>query len=230
MFEVRTYKNIFAEKLNLIFDGYTNDSGIFYDQLLLSDFLAFNYIKIEENKEAILKSVGDETEDVRSSILQQIDNSNVLWNFNDLLYKSVFLLSFSILDKKMRDVCLTCCIHNNLLELRKFKARNNKDKDLLIYRKYLESEMKVNFTELTERFDALLKFVDIRNCIVHSNSEIRSNNNLSYFKDWSTISVNEDYLYIKKKEFVLYFIEKMFEFLKALLDSMNYQFELIVSS
>lgn len=227
MIRGRIFLNEFAADLNQIFDGDASSFGVHYDKFRLMQFVTTVNSKIEEDNKKILESVSHEDEEVAASILSQFHYDNSLHHFKDLLLKSIFVISYSLVEKRLFDTCIICGKHYPITDFKKFRKKHGQLSDLIIPQEYLKDQMKIDFHLIINEWDMLLNYQEVRKVIVHKGSEIEETQKLSFFSKDPFLSLEDNFLKIIDEKFVENFLDLSSDFQLKLVHTINTQLNLV---
>jgi len=227
MITVITYKSQFGIDLNTIVNGDSAETGLVYDKLRLKQFLATFDKKINEDNLQFIESVKNEEEEIRLSMLSQFDVDNSLYYFKDILLKSIFISSYSMLESRLIKTCEICMQHNDILPYKIFRNKKGNWNGFKIAIDYLATEMKINTSTLVADLDTILKYKEIRKAIVHYGSVIDESKTVGFFSKDEGISINDGLITINDRKFVEKFIDLSCDFISRLIAIMIIQLELI---
>ena len=224
MFQGRKFLSPFGAELNLIYDGTADNIGVIYDDIRLKQFLSTIDKKIESDNNDILESLKYENPDVYASMAKQLDYDNSLFHFKDLLFKSVLLIAYSLLEKRLTEICFVFSKYNSKSDFKKFRKKYGHISDIEIPKKYLKEEMNVCLDTIESDWNAIGEFRVIRKLIVHDASEIDDISKVSFFHKDPDISLDDGHLKIVNRNFVLRFLNLSKCVLEKLIKTINVQF------
>jgi len=224
MFQARTYKNEFAKELNDVYDY-----GAYFEAIRLQQFVSTIDIKINEDNEKIISDLAGEDPDVKTSILSQIDVSNSLFSFHDMLFKSLLITTYSLLENRLKEICNICANHNALPKYSTLrKNKYSSFTDLSAPKEYFIDELKIDFHEIEDLWNGLKKYTIVRKSIIHYNCEIDPSEFLKYFESDKNIIIEDDgHIEILDKIFVIKFVKDSVNLLQSLIELINKKFELV---
>jgi len=223
----RIFKNKFAADLNSIYYGGDSNIGIYFDTIRLHQFLKSLHTKIQQDNIAILDDIKGESPEIQSSMLNQIDIDNTLYYFPDLLLKSVLLISYSILETKLKEICCLIGTEYGLKDYVKYRHKATGKCDLMAPKEYLSVVVKADISGVDKLWLDLFNYKEIRKAILHKGSEISQEVIPEVFKSDPNISFANGVVTIMDPKFIEVYIDKIDNLFSNLVKSFNDQFNLV---
>jgi len=223
MFQARTFKNEFAIELNYLYEF-----DVYFDGIRLHQNISTLDKKIKEDNDQIISELVHEDPDVKTSILNQVNVSNALYDFHDMLFKSFLITTYSWLEKSLKEICVICAKHNSLpnyTSLRRGKYRHCTD--LSAPKEYLTEYLKIDIHEFDDFWNGFDLYTKLRKSIVHHNSSIIDGKLLTSFKLGESLLVKDGSILILNKSILVRFIDESSLLIKNIIDIINRDFNLI---
>ncbi len=223
MFRGRTLKNDFAIELNNIFDS---PDGIYFETLRLQQFIDTIQNKITDDNDIIISELQKENPYVYLSMIQQPQIDCSLNYFQNILLRSIFITSYTMLEHRLRDICVICGKYKGQ-DYVKYWNKNKSKNNLLVTKGFLEDTLKLNLGLLVGAWKKLEDYHQLRKSIIHGHNEkkiiqlgelIDAESHLELLdnggRDWN-------------KLFVIDFIDKSYYLLDNLIKFLNKEYNLV---
>ena len=222
MFKVSHYNNDFALELNYIFDA---PDGIYFSFLRLRIFIDSVHEQIISSNEKLVSELQKEDPEVYSSMLNQLDIDCSLNYFQDFLLQSIFITSYTLLEYKLRDICLVCGKHKNK-NYKEYRKKNGHKSELSAFKGFLEDILNLNMGSLVDSWNKLEDYQKLRKSIIHGESEDNIMQLLKFINAKYQIGIDVRSTNWNKV-FVTDFIDKSYYLLDELIKLLNKEYNLI---
>ncbi len=224
MFKISTLKNDFAIELNDIFDS---PDGIYFETLRLRQFIDTINKKIDADNDIIISELQKEEPDVYLSMSQQPNIDCSLNYFQNILLRSIFITSYTILEHRLRDICIVCSKHKVDNDYNKYRKAHPRSSDLIAPKEFLETKLQLNLGDLNDIWVSLKDYHKLRKLIIHGHSEIEIIKLTKLIDTKSSKQLLENNGNEWDKLFVLEFIDKSYYLLDSLIKLLNTEYNLV---
>ena len=224
MFRGRTLNNDFAIELNNIFDS---PDGIYFETLRLRQFIDTINKKIIDDNNLITSELQKEDYDVYYSMSQQPHIDCSLNYFQNILLRSIFITTYTMLEHRLRDICIVCSKHKKDKDYLKYRKTHPHSSDLIAPKEFFETELHLDLGDLNVFWVSLKDYHKLRKLIIHGHSETEIIKLTKLIGTKSSKQLLENNGNDWNKLFVLEFIDKSYYLLDNLIRLLNAEYNLV---